>query len=116
MAGAAHEVEQHGKSQRAAERAGHDRHADRPVVDVQAGAVRRKPALLYDMTAKNSASRAVWRTLPLLMPYRPGNRARNVTDSMMNVVVMTTVSTPRISLSFVVPSSLAVSSLCVAFM
>ena len=45
-----------------------------------------------------------------------GNRARNVTDSMMNVVVMTTVSTPRISLSFVVPSSLAVSSLCVAFM
>lgn len=35
---------------------------------------------------------------------------------MMNVVVMTTVSTPRISLSFVVPSSLAVSSLCVAFM
>ena len=33
-----------------------------------------------------------------------------------NVVVMTTVSTPRISLSFVVPSSLAVSSLCVAFM
>ena len=75
-----------------------------------------KPALLYDMTAKNSASRAVWRTLPLLMPYRPGNRARNVTDSMMNVVVMTTVSTPRISLSFVVPSSLAVSSLCVAFM
>ena len=58
----------------------------------------------------------VWRTLPLLMPYRPGNRARNVTDSMMNVVVMTTVSTPRISLSFVVPSSLAVSSLCVAFM
>lgn len=50
------------------------------------------------------------------MPYRPGNRARNVTDSMMNVVVMTTVSTPRISLSFVVPSSLAVSSLCVAFM
>ena len=34
--------------------------------------------------------------------------------SMVNAVAMTTVSTPLISPSFVVPSSLAVSSFCVA--
>ena len=75
-----------------------------------------KPALLYDMTAKNSASQPVLPQSPLLTCSRPGNRAKKVMDSMTKVVVTTTASTPLISLSLVVPSSLAVSSRCAAFM
>ncbi len=73
-----------------------------------------KPALLYAMTAKNNDSHSVCPTDPLFTWSSPGNRAMNVMISMTNVVVSTTVSTPLISLSLLVPSSEAVSRRCMA--
>ena len=81
---------------------------------MQAGAVRGEAGVVvcHDREEQRFPQRVPH--IAMIDFVQAGNSATNVMPSMVNAVAMTTVSTPLISPSFVVPSSLAVSSFCVA--